>query len=252
MYKQINSLLKEHEGTKISKQFVSDALDIMISGLGLNDTVKELSFNDTELRASFNFSGRKINYSERELLRTCDDNKKRLEALYILRHECEHAIGYRNLLEGKGGLETAIVSYSLAGIAVSDDIDIPLLTNNSGYSTYYEIDPGERIADIRAAKFMINLLKNKRKSEDLQLSREDLYKSFIRGYHDNGVYLEAPTYTYLLNMRLLDELEIIKFMVESSKLSLEKRALLGLPITYEERDRELLYKAGLKRPKNSQ
>ena len=204
MYKQINSLLKEHEGTKISKQFVSDALDIMISGLGLNDTVKELSFNDTELRASFNFSGRKINYSERELLRTCDDNKKRLEALYILRHECEHAIGYRNLLEGKGGLETAIVSYSLAGIAVSDDIDIPLLTNIAGYRSNYEID------------------------------------------------LEAPTYTYLFNMRLLDELEIIKFIVESSNLSLEKRALLGLPITYEERDRELLYKAGLKRPKNSQ
>ena len=53
-------------------------------------------------------------------------------------------------------------------------------------------------------------------------------------------------------MRLLDELEIIKFIVESSNLSLEKRALLGLPITKEERDRELLYKAGLKRPKNSQ
>ena len=67
-----------------------------------------------------------------------------------------------------------------------------------------------------------------------------LYYSYIRGYKDNGYYLNAPTYEYLLELGLYREYKILKERVEKNNYSLETRLLNGLPIKYKEYDKGVL------------
>ncbi len=111
----------------------------------------------------------------------------------------------------------------------------------------YETDPGERLAEIKAWKYMVNLLKNQRTSDDLLKARTMLYASYIRGYKDNRYYLDPPTYEFLLKTGMFYPFNWLKNRVEKKDYSFETRITYGLPITKEEYDEKVLQKVKLKR-----
>ena len=180
------------------------------------------------------------------------DYNNKILILRVLRHEMEHARNLRTLFQGRNDIESRIIRYSLidyiqkhnpnSDIPIEDYEYLKLIKYQN-----YEFDPGERIADIRANKYIVNLLKNQRVTNDLLIARSLLYYSYVRGYRDNNYYLDAPTYTFLCNMGLLYDYTLIKKLVDSGIYSLETRATLGLPLTYNEKEKELLKKARLQR-----
>ena len=103
----------------------------------------------------------------------------------------------------------------------------------------YELDPGERLADIKACKYMVNLLKNQRRTEDLLLARGMLYYAYARGYNDNGYYLDPPTYDFLLKTGMYREHYWLKNRVNAKDYCFDTRITYGLPVTYTE------YKRGI-------
>ena len=113
----------------------------------------------------------------------------------------------------------------------------------------YETNPGERLAEIRAWKFLVQLLKNQRISTDLLISRTCLYYSYIRGYHDNRYYLECPTYQFLMNTKMFYEYYWLNQKIKNKDYCFETRLMYGLPITEKEYQEKILQKVKLQRKK---
>ncbi len=183
--------------------------------------------------------------------------QKNIFGIQILRHELEHARNIRTLEEQRQDIESRIIQYSLKvysllsgkeDLSKTDNIDLLLLIANK--SLNYDIDPEERLADIKAWRYMVNFLKNQRNSKDILLARTYLYYAYIRGYKDNRYYLDCPTYMYLLNTHQLEDLKRLKNTVDTKDYSLGTRLIYGLPITYEEHKEGVLDKVLLQRRKN--
>ena len=129
-----------------------------------------------------------------------------------------------------------------------DKDDFYILMGRLKKASNYLIDPGERLADIRAWKYIVNLLKNQRTSDDLLVARSMLYYSYIRGYQHNRYYLDAPTYLYLIKMGMYHQYYLFKKRVEEQKnYSFETRLTYGLPLTEKEYDKSILRKVRLKK-----
>ena len=103
----------------------------------------------------------------------------------------------------------------------------------------YETDPGERIADIKACKYIVNLLKNQNNTDELLIARGMLYYAYTRGYKDNGYYLDPPTYDFLLKTGMYREHYWLKNRVNAKDYCFDTRITYGLPVTYTE------YKRGI-------
>lgn len=238
MYKQIGQLLRDRQDEPLDKKFICDVLDIMISHDDLEEYVRGLSFVESELLGSYdNHTGIvKINIDG---LSSGDRTNyvKKLNSLLILRHEIEHAKNFRTF-NTSNGIEATVLGYSL--IRTSASIE-------GHKESIYEVNPNERIADIRTFKFMVNLLKNRRNTPELNTSRENLYQSYIRGYLDMGGIIKPPTYRFLLQSgRIREYMYFVGFLGERPKYSLNTRVMCGLRITKEEKDQVLLLKSGLK------
>lgn len=249
MYKQIGQLLKDTKGKPLDKEFISDAFDIMVSHDKLDEYATGLNFNDEECDGSYDNHDGIININiDRISSWETSEYCKRLNSLLILRHEIEHAKNMRTMIMTEG-IESTVIRYSVMCLAPATDKKIgfpkPIL---SSYLSTYDVDPDERIADIRAYKFMINLLKNKRNSVELLTTRERLYQAYIRGYSVKGDIITPPTYSYLLKSGLFDHyIYFSDFISNRTQYSLDTRVLCGLPITKEEKEVELLLKSGLKK-----
>ena len=261
MYKELYSLLKSNQDKELSEEYFYDAFDIMIK----ND--KELiSFiedfiiqDDLEGEGEYNTEERIIRVNPEMII----DNEygyisDKVTALQVIKHEMEHARGLKRLYEGRHDIESIVNEYALAFYIQKYGVSSNVFLNydnsfglNFKIKANYLYNPGERIADIKSRKFIVNLLKNQRVSDELLRARKYLYLSLIRGYDDNGIYLDAPTYTFLLNLNLFRNYYLLKKTVDSSHYSLDTRVLCGLPITYDERENVLLRKVRLQRRKNN-
>ena len=113
----------------------------------------------------------------------------------------------------------------------------------------YEISPDERSAEITSWKYIVNLLKNKRRSYELLFAKTNLFYSYVRGYKDNGIYINCPTYEFLIELRLMRKFKLLKKKVESNNYNLETRLINGLPITQEEYNNEILKRLQLTKRK---
>ena len=253
MYKAINDLLKMNKDNELSEQFIQSAFDIMVENEpGLFEYLSGIKI-DNEIDSEGNYdTNSKIISINSEAISSLgmDDIFKILVCIYIVKHEIEHAKNMQRLDEGRVDIESIVIRYSLADYIKLNNLDhemrfenVDPLLFNIRREHNYDIDPGERIADIKAWKFMVNLLKNRRNSIELSIARESLYHSYIRGYHDNRYYLDAPTYTYLLNMEMYFEYSMLKQTVDMNNYSLDTRVLCGLPITYQEQKLALAKKA---------
>lgn len=182
--------------------------------------------------------------------------KANILGIETVRHELEHARNMMILEKGHRDIESLIINYSLKDYALKNDLDIfhninqlNILSLQHAIKNNYSIDPGERLVEIKAWRYMVNLLKNQRRSEDLLISRSYLMYSYMRGYQENDYYREIPTYQFLLNTRMFYELYWLEKQVKEKDYCLNTRLTYGLPITEEEYDKLIPQKVKLRKRK---
>ena len=251
-------LYKLEKGKELDNQFIFDAYTIFMEReKNLSPYVKDFEISDeiSNCYGKYSNENRKITLYKNVIRKIEEQNiNPNLMALQVLRHELEHARNLKTLYEGRSDIESLIVSYSLQDYALDyglvpfsiyNDFDRILLRYE--IQANYGVDPGERIADIKACKYLVNLLKNQRMSEDLLTARKMLYYSYIRGYKDNRYYLDAPTFRFLLNTNMLYAFKCLNQRINEQNYTFEKRLMYGLPLTYHEYDSKILQKVKLKK-----
>ncbi len=261
MNSELYKLLMTYEG--LDDEFIYRAYEIIMGDEeGLDPYISDFEVvneNDGSV-ASYNNYSKKITINTEGVLNSRDDIKnKKILALKALRHEIEKAKNIRKVHEGIDDIETVLVRYGnidyarangLYPITSFDQLD-PTLSAFRRYENYH-LNPAERIADIRSWRYMVNLLKNQRRTEDLLTARRNLYYAYVQGYKNNGWYLNPPTYEYLLGMRMLDEYYSLKKRVEERQYVFDTRLLLGLPLRDgSEHDKKILEKVKLQKRKQS-
>jgi len=216
--------------------------------------IKDVKFvhSEEEFAGSYSNSKREIIINQQALERI--KGQKHLYGLEVIKHEMEHARNLMTLENPHQDIESLAINYSLKDYAIRNELDwhhnIDCLEPNLLHfriQKNYEVNPGERIVEIKAWKYIVNLLKNQRTSKDLLTARIMLYYSYIRGYQDNRYYLECPTYQFLLNTGMYHELYWLKNRVKSKDYCLQTRLTYGLPITSEEHENKVLQKVHLRK-----
>lgn len=189
-----------------------------------------------------------------------DENvyNKKILALEVLRHELEHARNVLKLYECREDIESVVLRASLKKYAIEHGLDISRTFDKIDPLSFvyhkkenYDFDPDERLAEINAWRYIVNLLKNQRRGIDLLNARRMLYYSYIKGYKDRRDVLLAPTYKYLLNTGLYHQLYLLNKRVEAKDYSLETRLRCGLPINQKEHDEDALTKVKLMKRKRT-
>jgi hypothetical protein len=250
--------LVTNPNTKLNDDFINESFDLMINKEeGLEKYISDfLIDNSISCLGSYSPIDKVILINEKLINNTPRLYDPKIFALSVIRHEMEHARNLKRVYEGGNDIESTVVRYSLIDYIQQNGLYSPFgfqYDNQPHYhfkkKSNYEFDPEERIADIKSNKYIVNLLKNQRTSRDLLVARSFLYYAYIRGYKDNRYYLEPPTYTYLMNMEMYRDYYLLKRIVDNNNYSLYTRVLLGLPITYNEKESALLRKARLQRRK---
>ncbi len=211
----------------------------------------EIVHSDDKFIGTYSNDRREIKINQKAL-ETFKRNRH-LYSLSVVKHEIEHARNLMTLEHPRDDMESLTVNYSLKDFAIRNHLDCH--SNVDQLNPFllrfyirenYETNPGERLVEIRTWKYLVNLLKNQRISEDLLVSRMMLYYSYIRGYQDNRYYLEAPTYQFLLKTGMFHEYVWLKNRVSKKNYNLETRLMYGLPITENEHDQKVLQKVKLR------
>ena len=260
MNSELYRLLMEYDG--LDDDFINRAFEIIMKEeKGLEPFVLDfdIKVEDNPRLGSYNNETRQILVNPENIKEFPDVSNKKLLALNVLRHEIEHARNLQRLYEFRSDIESTVVKYSLMEYAI--DHRMAPITSFDQIDAFgmayrkienYQIDPGERLADIKAWRYLVNLLKNQRRTDDLLEARKQLYYAYIRGYVSNGWYLNAPTYEYLLKMGLYHEYYLFKKRVEEKQYVLDTRLMCGLPLVYgDEYDKEILRKVKLQKRKQT-
>ena len=257
------SLLMSYQGKELDDNFVNAAYELMMENEeSLDEFITDFKVvNDNDYRlGAYSTDTRVIQINRENIASTSPDyvpNKKIL-ALQVIRKMMEHARNIQRLHECRDDIESTVIRYSLRSYALEhgldkwdpfDKVDFVSLTYGGRKLEYRNLDPEERLVDIRSWKYLVNLLKNQRRTSDLLSARSNLYYSYVRGYNDNGFYIDAPTYQYLLKMGMYHQYYLFKRRVEEEKkYSFETRATYGLPLKNEsEFDAKILEKVRLQR-----
>ena len=205
---------------------------------------------------------KKIGINKERIL-TSDDvvKNKKVLALEVVRHEIEHARHIEKIWQLRNDIESLLIRLSYRDYVLEhgiearrpdDKIDYESLYTRFKKSENYDLDPAERLARIDAWRYVINLLKNQRRTKDLLDARSSLYFAYVRGYEDNGCYLNPPTFEYLLNMGMYQDYYFLKKRVEREQYIFETRLRYGLPLQDgKEYDAKILQKVRLQKSKRS-
>ena len=256
MNKKLYALLKSYEDKELDDNFINEAFELMIKNLNINDYISDFSIDNNSIQlGSYSNMDKKIKINKDHIME-CNHvvKNKKLLTLEVIRHELEHAKQLKKLYNWQKDIESSIIDYSLRSYKLIEGLVIPFdqIEYEPNFlelkkKQNYTIDPGERLAEINSWKYIINLIKNQNHTDDLLQSRTMLYKSFIRGYKDNGYYLDPPTYEFLLKLGLYRDLYLLKQTVDQQKYCFNTRLTYGLPLTYDEYNNDILKKVKLKR-----
>ena len=259
MEESIYNLYQAYEGKLIDDDFINKVFEIMVHREPcllpyINDF--KISEDESNNRGEYSTRDRKITIYK-NMINGIHYDQKALLGIETIRHEMEHARNIRKLEERRNDIESRVLRPSAAFYSqimdlakTKDPKDIELLMLLCTKAINYDYDPDERLAAIRAWKYMVNLLKSQLSSKDILFSRQNLYGVYSRGYKDNGCYVECPTYTYLLNTDQTKDLKALKRDFPHKHYSFETRLTYGLPITYQEYEQGILDKVLLQRKKS--
>ncbi len=258
----VYKLFMNYQGREVDDSFTNQAFEMMMEDeKSLGPHVKGLKIEEDEGKniAEYNWGDKVIRIYKPNFIKYKNEvmPNKELQMLRVLKHEIEHARNYSRMLEQKQDIESTIIRYSLAGFPTGTELDkmdpreaLEIMLRWGKKKENYTIDPEERLADIRAAQYLVNLLKSQNKTPELLMARKFLFYSLIRGYRDNGYYLDPPTYQFLLKMSMYHDYYLLKKRVEGmpdtfaseeekvapprEKYVFETRLTYGLPISQQE------------------
>ena len=258
MNKELYKLLMEYRGRELDDDFIDSAVDTIMCNE--DESLYPYVFghiidNDNKHYGTYDHHKKLITINREKI--THDGPCRRgyndkIYALEVIRHEIEHARNIERLHQFRNDIESTIIRYSLIDYCMQSglmpfpvDKSIESLIRILKKEQNYLYNPEERMTDIKAWKFMVNLLKNQRTSDDLLFARSMLFYAYRRGYEDNRYYIDPPTYTYLLNTDMLREHYLLKKRVDKKDYSFDTRLMYGLPITNEEYEHKILRKVKL-------
>lgn len=252
---ELYKLLKEYDKKILDRAFIERAFDLLLKEEPeINDYVCNIKVTDNDYDSTIYGNYRMppdklvtiyINNIINKNVYSDNVNRKNIFALEALKHEIVHAKQLKKIDKGKKDLNTEVNKFSLLNYCAKKGLFYPLPEYDMTYINFqteenYLICPDERSAEIEAWKFIVKLLKNKRYSDELLFAKSNLYYSYTRGYKDNGIYINCPTYEFLIELRLMREFKLLKKKVESNNYNLETRLKNGLPITKQEYNNEVL------------
>ncbi len=252
MANEIYKLFQENKAAPLSNEFIEKAFEIMMTNEDdLLSYIKDFEIRDfsDKILGVYSNENRSIHINKEVIAK--QQINPQLLTLHILKHEIEHARNLKTLYDGKKDLESTLVQYSLRAYAMDHDLYDHNLDNLFAEFLYfktklcYECDPGERIADIKASKYLVNLLKNQKDTVELLIARGMLYCAYVRGYKDNGYYLDAPTYEFLLKTGMFHDHYWLKNRVEKNNYCFDTRIMYGLPVSYSEYNQKVIKKTKL-------
>lgn len=261
---KLYKLLKEYDNILLDKKFIEKAFDYYLEeDSDLKDYVCNIKVTDNDEDSNIYGNYRMppdklvtiyINNIINKNVYSDNINRKNIFALEALKHEITHAKQLKRIDEGRKNINTEVNKLSLLNYCSEKGFFYPLPEYDMQYINFltnenYEISPDERSAEITSWKYIVNLLKNKRRSDELLFAKTNLFYSYIRGYKDNGIYINCPTYEFLIELRLMREFKLLKKKVESNNYNLETRLKNGLPITQEEYNNEILKRLQLTKRK---
>lgn len=261
---KLYKLLKDYDNILLDKKFIEKAFDYLLEEESdLSDYVCNLKVTDNDEESNTYGNYRippdklvtiYINNIINKDVFSDNVNRKNIFALEALKHELTHARQLKRIDEGKKDINTEVNKYSLLNYCSDKGLFYPLPEYDMKYINFltnenYEISPDERSAEITSWKYIVNLLKNQRSSDELLFAKTNLFYSYIRGYKDNGIYVNCPTYEFLIELKLIREFSLLKKKTESKKYNLETRLKNGLPITYQEYNNEILKRLRLTKRK---
>ncbi len=265
MSSPIYELYEQYKNKGIDDDFINKAYELMIQ------KEPELVPFVNNFKIEPDGEGNIASYSMRERIIRVDRDllRENLDAepikndpiftLRVVRHELEHARDLKKLHEGKDDIESAIIKIALRDYAIDHGLERFDFYDKTAFfmqdfnwrrKENRRVNPEERLADIRAWKYLVNLLKNQRTTQDLLIAKSKLYYAFIHGYQENPYFIEAPTYRFMLNMGMYHQYYLFKKRVEEkNEYSFYTRLMYGLPLKQEEFDRQILKTLGLQKRK---
>ncbi len=247
---KIYRLYKEEDF--LEDDFIKNAFEEMVEQEGLHDFAKAVMISDEDVGnlGDYDRDVKLITIYPSIIL--CDKGKvdnKRLLALQVLRHELEHARNTMLIHQGREDIESTVLRSDFRNYIRENHVDVDDSIDPFDRTSYlinkkkcYQINPDERLADIRAWKYVINLLKNDRRSEDLALARKMLQKAYRRGYRVNKDNISAPTFKFLKKLEMYNLKAQLEERIRKQRYCLETRLNLGLPIVDEAEDENVLRK----------
>ena len=262
MNKRLYRLLMEYKDRELDDNFIYTGFDTIMSDEDddLFNFVDDFTIdNDMDEYGTYEHSSGLITVNKKKIIheppiKRCYND--RVYALEVIRHEIEHARNIQRLHESRDDIESTVLRYALVDYCMQNGL-LPCNIEESFIQLCrilkkkmnYLYNPDERIADIKAWKYIVNLLKNQRTSDDLLFARSMLLYAYRRGYEDNRYYIDAPTYTYLLNTDMFREFYLLRKRVDKKDYCLDTRLLCGLPVTYGELEHGVLKKVKLQKRK---
>lgn len=257
MANKIYELFQEYKKEPLKDEFIEKAFDIMMDDEDdLLPYVKDFQIRNFSEKLLGVYSNEDCSIHINSEVIARQKINAQLLALHVLRHELEHARNLKKLYDGKKDIESTLIYYSLRAYAMDHGLNYePNLDNLCAKHLYYDTklcydsDPGEKIADIKACKYLVNLLKNQEDTDELLIARGMLYYAYVRGYKDNGYYLDPPTYEFLLRTGMYHSYYWMKNRVEKNDYCFDTRINYGLPISYSEYNQKVLKKVKLQKNK---
>ena len=258
MADKVYQLYQENKEKELENRFIYDVFEVMVEKepelkFFLTDIVIRL--NDDKALGRYETAGRFIRINK-ELIKKQPVINHNFLAIEVIRHELEHARNLKTLYNGKEDIESLIIYFSLRDYAIKHGLDYypsldpfdeeKLNTFRKLVKENYKTNPEERMVEIKAWKYMVNMLKNQRISKDLLYARKGLFYSLARGYEFNGYYYEPPAYEFLLKIGMIDHLKSLKQKVKEKEYCLDTRLMYGLPITQREYDHKIIEKVKLR------
>ena len=246
MKEELNQLLDANKNMGPQSKFLERAFDIMMNDdPSLIPYVLDFQihyFYETAI-GSYNNEQRILSINIMNLYGKCFEPRirdRKILALQVLKHELEHARQLQMLHDSRQDIETQIVHASLRGFALKNGLVEKKENSNNDIESIkylkndnYYLDPCERLAEIKAWKFVAQLLRGNHHSEELKVVKESLDSVYEDGYRQTDNM--CPTYQFLYNLQLFEDLDTIKKLANQRKYNYQSRLLYGLPISDEEK-----------------
>ncbi len=173
----------------------------------------------------------------------------------IILHELEHALQFKKsddesdksveaeIIRACLCLNTTLRSSKMQELLGSNEefnkfFELVLKSHKATYREYYELCPTERLAEIYSHRTLLGSLEL---IKDITPRLYDFYltslaESMLLGYEEAWKEGSCPTQVYLKAIKLEDSWNELDFSDESQTGALNKRLLLGLPVSQSEYD----------------